>query len=85
MLYLNFNILYHRQTYETDRLSRCSVNKKHKTPSLGDEIWRLNKIARDGKRHKKLVASGIQTVNDLLLQYAMNPSNIRKVRDSYIG
>lgn len=58
---------------------RGESNKKHKTPSLGDEIWRLNKIARDGKRHKKLVASGIQTVNDLLLQYAMNPSNIRKL------
>lgn len=59
-----------------------SVHKKHKTPSKGDEIWRLKKIAKDGAYHKQLNRSGIATVNDLLLRYAVDPISVRKVRGS---
>lgn len=64
----------------TDK-SLCSANQKHARPHLDDEIFRLRRIRRDGPHHKRLVAAGIITVKDFLRAYAINPSQVRRVRD----
>ncbi|KAJ9552597.1 hypothetical protein OSB04_016642 [Centaurea solstitialis] len=53
--------------------------KKHHPPSLGDEIWRLEKIAKDGVSHKRLASRGICTVKDFLQVYVTNPSSLRNL------
>ncbi|KAF5454160.1 hypothetical protein F2P56_023843 [Juglans regia] len=58
---------------------RGELNKKHETPSLGDPIWRLKKIRRDGTNYNQLTSSGILTVKDLLLQHAINPFKLRNL------
>ena len=41
--------------------------KKHYPPALKDDVWRLEKVGKDGAFHKKLNGSGIYTVEDFLL------------------
>ncbi|GJX75037.1 cam-binding protein 60-like protein G [Tanacetum coccineum] len=53
--------------------------KKHYPPSLGDEIWRLEKIAKDGVLHKRLASHHICTVKDFLQLYVTNPSLLCKL------
>ncbi|GAB4861018.1 hypothetical protein Ancab_036180 [Ancistrocladus abbreviatus] len=45
---------------------RGEVYKKHYPPRLNDEVWRLEKIAKEGIFHKKLNEAGIHTVQDFL-------------------
>ncbi|XP_068664174.1 calmodulin-binding protein 60 B-like [Aristolochia californica] len=40
--------------------------RKHYPPALDDDIWRLEKIGKDGVYHKKLSDGGIKTVQDFL-------------------
>ncbi|KAJ9180318.1 hypothetical protein P3X46_008580 [Hevea brasiliensis] len=58
---------------------RGELYKKHHPPSLDDEIWRLERIAKGGASHKKLAEYGIHTVRDFLQIYEINPSELRKV------
>ncbi|EYU25628.1 hypothetical protein MIMGU_mgv1a024444mg [Erythranthe guttata] len=53
--------------------------KKHYPPSLDDQVWRLEKIARDGPSHKKLTLSGIFSVGDFLRLYATDKYQLRKI------
>ncbi|KAK9049559.1 hypothetical protein SSX86_031472 [Deinandra increscens subsp. villosa] len=53
--------------------------KKHHPPALGDEIWRLEKIAKDGALHRRLGSSRICTVKDFLQMYVTNESSLRKI------
>ncbi|KAJ7977883.1 Calmodulin binding protein-like [Quillaja saponaria] len=57
---------------------RGELYKKHFPPSLNDEIWRLTKISKDGKFHKRLSSCGIHRVKDLLQLYAINPSLLQE-------
>lgn len=62
--------------------------KKHRQPSLADEVWRLERIAKDGVFHKRLSSAGIFTVKDFLRLYVADPSSLRNDRmtvysDSY--
>ncbi|QCE07283.1 calmodulin [Vigna unguiculata] len=50
--------------------------KKHHPPSLNDDVWRLEQIAKDGKIHERLSLHGIHTVKDLLRLYTTNPSSL---------
>ncbi|KAF3643476.1 Protein SAR DEFICIENT 1, partial [Capsicum annuum] len=43
---------------------RGELYKKHYPPALRDEVWRLEKIGKDGIFHKKLSLNGINTVQD---------------------
>ncbi|KAF7817959.1 calmodulin-binding protein 60 D-like [Senna tora] len=52
--------------------------KKHHPPSLDDDIWRLEKIAKDGTTHKRLSLHGIKTVKDLLQLYIISPSSLQE-------
>ncbi|KAL4588388.1 hypothetical protein LXL04_001272 [Taraxacum kok-saghyz] len=48
--------------------------KKHHPPGLGDDTWRLEKIAKDGVLHRLLSSHKIYTVKDLLQIYNTNES-----------
>ncbi|XLR57279.1 hypothetical protein S83_007951 [Arachis hypogaea] len=50
--------------------------EKHYPPYLNDDIWRLKKIAKDGKIHKRLSSHGIHTVKDLLQLYTTEPFSL---------
>lgn len=56
---------------------RGEVYKKHYPPNLGDEVWRLEKIAKDGVFHKRLADKGITMVQDLLQLYNVEPMSLR--------
>lgn len=60
-----------------ERRGECS--KKKETPALGDEVWRLRNIAKDGKIHTRLEEAKINTVNDLLQVYDKNADSLKKI------
>ncbi|KAL6560573.1 hypothetical protein OROGR_004132 [Orobanche gracilis] len=53
--------------------------QKHHPPSLDDEVWRLEKIAKDGPSHKKLNQYGIFRVRDFLRLYFTDQSTLRVI------
>ncbi|KAB2089732.1 hypothetical protein ES319_A03G081200v1 [Gossypium barbadense] len=53
--------------------------KKHHPPMLGDEVWRLEKIGKDGAFHKKLAYEGVNTVQDFLKMSVVDPPKLRKI------
>jgi len=55
------------------------VYKKHHPPMLNDEVWRLEKIGKDGAFHKKLSREGINTVQDFLKLSVVDAQRLRKV------
>lgn len=59
-----------------------AVNKKHYPPSLDDDIWRLEKIAKDGKYHERLAEKEVHTVKDFLRMHTTDPGSLCKVRAS---
>ncbi|TYI64057.1 hypothetical protein E1A91_D09G060300v1 [Gossypium mustelinum] len=58
---------------------RGELYKKHHPPMLGDEVWRLEKIGKDGAFHKKLAFEGVNTVQDFLKMSVVDPPKIRKI------
>jgi len=56
------------------------VYKKHYPPFLTDNIWRLEKIRKDGPIDKKLESEGIRTVQDFLKLNTIDPNKLRAVR-----
>ncbi|KAI9186349.1 hypothetical protein LWI28_016449 [Acer negundo] len=58
--------------------------KKHHPPSLEDEVWRLEKIAIDGKYHTWLASHKIGTVKDFMLMYVTDPITPRMVRTTVL-
>ncbi|XP_008245780.1 PREDICTED: calmodulin-binding protein 60 G-like [Prunus mume] len=58
---------------------RGELYRKHHPPSLNDEIWRLEKIAKEGAFHKRLSRFGIDTVKDFLQSYVKDPSWLRNI------
>ena len=59
-----------------------SVYKKHHPPQLHDEIWRLERIAKDGAFHKRLAFHGVVSVQEFLQLYTTDPTRLRTVRES---
>lgn len=60
-----------------------AVYKKHYPPALHDEVWRLDRIAKDGALHKKLMKAAILTVEDFLRLLVRDPQKLRNVRLSF--
>lgn len=56
-----------------------AVYKKHYPPALHDEVWRLDKIGKDGAFHKRLNQAQIMTVEDFLRLVVMDPQRLRNV------
>jgi hypothetical protein len=57
-----------------------AVYKKHYPPALHDEVWRLDKIGKDGAFHKRLNLASILTVEDFLRLVVMDPQRLRNVK-----
>ncbi|KAJ7517264.1 hypothetical protein O6H91_21G016300 [Diphasiastrum complanatum] len=58
---------------------RGELYKKHYPPALNDEVWRLDKIGKDGAFHKRLNHAGIYTVEDFLRLVVMDPQKLRNI------
>lgn len=56
-----------------------AVYKKHYPPSLADEVWRLEKIGKDGAFHKRLSSENINTVKDFLTMLHLDTQRLRNV------
>ena len=56
------------------------VYKKHYPPALNDEVWRLEKIGKDGAFHKRLNKAGVVTVEHFLRFVIRDPQRLRNVR-----
>lgn len=56
--------------------------KKHYPPALHDEVWRLDRIAKDGALHKKLIQARIVTVEDFLRILVREPQKLRSILGS---
>ncbi|XP_040996472.1 protein SAR DEFICIENT 1-like isoform X2 [Juglans microcarpa x Juglans regia] len=55
-----------------------SYKKKH-PPMLEDEVWRLEKIGRNGIFHTKLSSQGINSVQDFLKLYVVDAPRLREI------
>ncbi|KAJ1437904.1 hypothetical protein SESBI_03329 [Sesbania bispinosa] len=58
---------------------RGELYKKHHPPMLNDEVWRLEKIGKDGAFHKKLSKEKITTVQEFLKLSVVDPHRLRKI------
>ncbi|KAJ6853870.1 calmodulin-binding protein 60 C-like [Iris pallida] len=61
---------------------RGELYKKHYPPELKDEVWRLEKIGKDGAFHKRLNKAGVHTVEDFLRVYVRDSQRLRNVLGS---
>ncbi|KAJ9559851.1 LOW QUALITY PROTEIN: hypothetical protein OSB04_005011 [Centaurea solstitialis] len=50
--------------------------KKHHPPYLSDEVWRLEKIGKDGAFNKRLHKEDIKTVKDFLVLFFLDPERL---------
>lgn len=58
---------------------RGELYKKHYPPSLLDEVWRLEKIGKDGAFHKRLTREKVKTVKDFLTLLFLDPARLRNI------
>ncbi|XP_047310523.1 calmodulin-binding protein 60 C-like [Impatiens glandulifera] len=58
---------------------RGELYKKHYPPALNDEVWRLEKIGKDGSFHKRLNKAGLYTVEDFLRFVVRDPQKLRSI------
>ncbi|XP_026422234.1 calmodulin-binding protein 60 A-like [Papaver somniferum] len=58
---------------------RGELYKKHHPPSLTDEVWRLEKIGKDGAFHKRLNKENIKTVKDFLTLLSLDSPKLRNI------
>ncbi|XAR51186.1 hypothetical protein NMG60_11005742 [Bertholletia excelsa] len=61
---------------------RGELYKKHYPPALNDEVWRLEKIGKDGSFHKRLNKERIVTVEDFLRLFVRDPQRLRSILGS---
>ncbi|KAL6838307.1 hypothetical protein ACP4OV_031811 [Aristida adscensionis] len=61
---------------------RGELYKKHYPPALKDEVWRLEKIGKDGAFHKKLNTNGIYTVEHFLQVLVKDQQKLRSILGS---
>lgn len=61
---------------------RGELYKKHHPPYLSDEVWRLEKIGKEGAFHKRLNQEKIKTVKDFLAHSYVDPTRLRKILGS---
>ncbi|GFP99453.1 hypothetical protein PHJA_002089400 [Phtheirospermum japonicum] len=56
--------------------------KKHYPPALNDDVWRLEKIGKDGSFHKRLNNAGIYIVEDFLRVVVRDAQKLRTILGS---
>ncbi|GJN22828.1 hypothetical protein PR202_gb10427 [Eleusine coracana subsp. coracana] len=67
------------QEFDNNIIREREVYKKHHPPFLDDEVWRLEKIGKDGAFHKRLSKENIVTVKDFLTLLHLDAPRLRKV------
>ncbi|PWZ28085.1 Calmodulin-binding protein 60 B [Zea mays] len=77
-----FPVKDHRGEFASMLILYLLVYKKHYPPTLKDDVWRLEKIGKDGAFHKKLNASGIYTVEDFLQLLVRDQQRLRSILGS---
>lgn len=58
---------------------RGELYKKHYPPALDDEVWRLEKVGKDGAFHQRLSTERINTVLDFLRLLVTDPLRLRQI------
>ncbi|CAM8929649.1 unnamed protein product [Rhodiola kirilowii] len=58
---------------------RGELYKKHHPPALFDDVWRLEKIGKDGAFHKRLSRDNINTVKDFLTLFNLDAPRLRQI------
>jgi len=58
---------------------RGELYKKHHPPSLHDEVWRLEKIGKEGAFHKRLNREKVNSVKDFLILLNLDPTRLRNI------
>ncbi|CAA6662304.1 unnamed protein product [Spirodela intermedia] len=61
---------------------RGELYKKHYPPALKDEVWRLEKIGKDGSFHRRLNKAEIYTVEDFLRYVVKDSQKLRNILGS---
>ncbi|XP_077217606.1 calmodulin-binding protein 60 B-like [Tasmannia lanceolata] len=61
---------------------RGELYKKHYPPALNDEVWRLEKIGKDGSFHKRLNKAGVYFVEDFLRLVVRDAPRLRNILGS---
>ncbi|KAG0465274.1 hypothetical protein HPP92_019438 [Vanilla planifolia] len=61
---------------------RGELYKKHYPPLLCDEVWRLEKIGKDGAFHKRLSSEKVNTVKDFLTFLVTDAARLRNILGS---
>ncbi|KAJ0989570.1 hypothetical protein J5N97_007926 [Dioscorea zingiberensis] len=61
---------------------RGELYKKHYPPALMDEVWRLEKIGKDGAFHKRLSNESVNTVKDFLTLLYTDSTRLRNILGS---
>ncbi|KAL9224590.1 hypothetical protein vseg_000610 [Gypsophila vaccaria] len=61
---------------------RGELYKKHYPPALTDDVWRLEKIGKDGSFHKRLNSEKIYTVEDFLRVAVKDSQKLRNILGS---
>ncbi|TQD77320.1 hypothetical protein C1H46_037143 [Malus baccata] len=64
---------------------RGELYKKHYPPVLHDEVWRLEKIGKDGSFHKRLNKAGIVTVEDFLRLVVRDSQRLRNSQNGNLN
>jgi len=58
---------------------RGELYRKHYPPGLNDDVWRLEKIGKEGIFHRKLGQHGVRTVKEFLRMLAVKPDILRMI------
>ncbi|TVU22062.1 hypothetical protein EJB05_31738 [Eragrostis curvula] len=58
---------------------RGELYRKHYPPVLGDDVWRLEKIGKEGAFHRKLAQHHVKTVQEFLRMLAVKPDELRGI------
>ncbi|KAL8488838.1 hypothetical protein ACS0TY_024952 [Phlomoides rotata] len=61
---------------------RGELYKKHYPPAMTDDVWRLEKIGKDGSFHRRLNNAGIFTVEDFLQLVVRDSQKLRNILGS---
>ncbi|GAB2223754.1 hypothetical protein Droror1_Dr00004494 [Drosera rotundifolia] len=61
---------------------RGELYKKHYPPKLSDEVWRLEKIGKDGAFHKRLSKEHVKSVREFLILLHVHPEKLRGILGS---
>uniref|UniRef100_A0A453DTR9 Uncharacterized protein n=2 Tax=Aegilops tauschii subsp. strangulata TaxID=200361 RepID=A0A453DTR9_AEGTS len=56
---------------------RGELYRKHYPPALTDDVWRLEKIGKEGAFHRKLRQNGVETVQEFVRMLTVRPEMLR--------